>query len=34
VIGIDERNQFDYYRDVPGIRELVESLQARGIAYS
>jgi formylglycine-generating enzyme len=31
VIGIDERNQFDYYRDVPGIRELVEELQARAI---
>jgi sulfatase modifying factor 1 len=31
VIGIDERNQFDWYRDVPGIRELVTSLQARGV---
>ena len=31
VIGIDERNQFDYYRDVPGIRELVAAFQARGI---
>ena len=26
VIGIDERNQFDFYRDVPGIRELVGEL--------
>ena len=31
VIGIDERNQFDFYRDVPGIRELVAELQARGL---
>jgi hypothetical protein len=31
VIGIDERNQFDYYRDVPGLRELVAQFQARGI---
>jgi hypothetical protein len=31
VIGIDERNQFDYYRDVPEIRELVGELQARGL---
>ena len=29
VIGIDERNQFDYYRDVPGLRELVADLHAR-----
>lgn len=31
VIGIDDRNQFDFYRDVPGIRELVQELQARGL---
>ena len=31
VIGIDDRNQFDYYRDVPGIRELVTELQERGL---
>ena len=31
VIGIDERNQFDFYRDVPGIRDLVADLQERGL---
>jgi formylglycine-generating enzyme len=31
VIGIDERNQFDFYRDVPGIRELVAVLRERGV---
>ena len=31
VLGIDERNQFDFYRDVPGIRELVGELQTRGL---
>ena len=31
VIGIDERNQFDWYRDVPGIRALVDDLRGRGL---
>lgn len=31
VIGIDDRNQFDYYRDVPGIRDLIAEFQRRGI---
>jgi formylglycine-generating enzyme len=31
VIGIDERNQFDFYRQVPGMRGLVAALQARDI---
>lgn len=31
VIGIDARNQFDFYRDVPGIRELVARLHERGV---
>ena len=31
VIGIDERNQFDFYRDVPGIRELVAAFHARDV---
>ena len=31
VIGIDDRNQFDYYRDVPGLRELVAAFQARHV---
>ena len=31
VIGIDERNQFDFYRDVPGLRELVADLRGRGV---
>ena len=31
VIGIDERNQFDFYRDVPGIGELVAELQEHGL---
>jgi hypothetical protein len=31
VIGIDERNQFDWYRDVPDLPELVADLRGRGI---
>jgi hypothetical protein len=31
VIGIDERNQFDWYRDVPGLRELVAAFHARDV---
>jgi hypothetical protein len=31
VIGIDERNQFDWYRDVPGLQDLVATLHERGL---
>ena len=31
VIGLDDRNQFDWYRDAPGLPELVAALQARGV---
>jgi formylglycine-generating enzyme len=31
VIGIDDRNQFDWYRDVPGLRELVAALRGAGV---
>lgn len=31
VIGIDDRNQFDFYRDVPGLRDLVAEFQSRGV---
>jgi formylglycine-generating enzyme len=31
VIGLDERNQFDYYRDVPELPELVAALHRRGV---
>lgn len=31
VIGIDDRNQWDYYRLVPGLRDLVDALHAEGV---
>ena len=31
VIGIDQRNQWDYYRDVPHLAGVVESLQDAGV---
>jgi Sulfatase-modifying factor enzyme 1 len=31
VIGVDERNQFDFYRDVPGLGDLVAELQRHGV---
>jgi hypothetical protein len=31
IVGIDDRNQFDFYRDVPGLRAVVADFQARGI---
>ena len=31
IIGIDDRNQFDFYRQVPGLADLVAGFQARGI---
>ena len=31
IIGLDDRNQFDYYRDVTGLAELVTELQDRGV---
>jgi formylglycine-generating enzyme len=31
VVGIDDRNQFDWYREVPGLRELVAALHSRGV---
>jgi hypothetical protein len=31
VIGIDERNQFDFYREAPGIRELVDAFHGLGL---
>ena len=31
IIGIDERTQFDFYRGVPGIAEVVSEFQQRGV---
>ncbi|WP_442935174.1 SUMF1/EgtB/PvdO family nonheme iron enzyme [Micromonospora sp. CPCC 206061] len=31
VIGLDERNQFDFYRDVPELPRVVRAFQARGV---
>lgn len=31
VIGIDDRNQFDFYRDVPGLDAVVAAFHARGV---
>ncbi|MFG3701332.1 SUMF1/EgtB/PvdO family nonheme iron enzyme [Micromonospora sp. NPDC047620] len=31
VIGLDERNQFDFYRDVPELPEVVRAFQRRGV---
>ncbi|MFP3465978.1 SUMF1/EgtB/PvdO family nonheme iron enzyme [Leifsonia sp. SIMBA_070] len=31
VIGIDDRNQFDFYRDVPGLQQVVDRFHERGL---
>lgn len=31
IIGIDDRNQWDYYRDVPGLKELIGDLHDLGV---
>ncbi|MEU8080001.1 SUMF1/EgtB/PvdO family nonheme iron enzyme [Catellatospora citrea] len=31
VIGLDERNQFDFYRDVPELPQVVRAFQERGV---
>ncbi|CAM3943019.1 SUMF1/EgtB/PvdO family nonheme iron enzyme [Kibdelosporangium persicum] len=31
VIGLDDRNQWDFYRDVPGLRDLVDDLHDAGV---
>ncbi|MGN6426009.1 MAG: SUMF1/EgtB/PvdO family nonheme iron enzyme [Leifsonia sp.] len=31
VIGIDDRNQFDFYRDVPGLPDVIDRFHERGV---
>lgn len=31
VIGLDDRNQWDFYRDVPGLSDLVDTLHDKGL---
>jgi hypothetical protein len=31
VIGLDDRNQWDFYRDVPGLTDLIETLHGNGL---
>jgi hypothetical protein len=31
VIGLDDRNQWDFYRDVPGLTELIDTLHGQGL---
>jgi hypothetical protein len=31
VIGLDDRNQWDFYRDVPGLAELIDTLHGQGL---
>jgi hypothetical protein len=31
VIGVDERNQFDFYRQVPELKTLIDAFHARGV---
>ncbi|MFC0681017.1 SUMF1/EgtB/PvdO family nonheme iron enzyme [Lysobacter korlensis] len=31
IIGIDDRNQYDFYRQVPGLADLIAGFQTRGI---
>lgn len=31
VIGVDERNQFDFYRQVPDLKSLIDAFHARGV---
>ncbi|WP_348788348.1 SUMF1/EgtB/PvdO family nonheme iron enzyme [Leifsonia sp. NPDC080035] len=31
VIGIDDRNQFDFYRDVPGLLDVIDRFHERGL---